>query len=162
MKHTLCHLSPGLGGKHTLQWLPCGRLSGVSETCGICTPKRSAHINRSERFTSSIPWHCIAVSRTHFVLKILLFCIVQHPDVSGFNFNISDNARKRQEGVVSASNVIFTEHAPAQAADAPPPLRLRGIMDLSPFTVTDHTPMDITVDIFRKLGLRQCLVTHNG
>ena len=74
----------------------------------------------------------------------------------------SDNARKRQEGVVSASTVVFTEHAPAQAADAPPPLRLRGIMDLSPFTVTDHTPMDITVDIFRKLGLRQCLVTHNG
>uniref|UniRef100_A0A673CET7 Chloride channel protein n=2 Tax=Sphaeramia orbicularis TaxID=375764 RepID=A0A673CET7_9TELE len=73
-----------------------------------------------------------------------------------------DNARKRQEGVVSASQVVFTEHAPAQAAEAPPPLRLRGIMDLSPFTVTDHTPMDITVDIFRKLGLRQCLVTHNG
>ena len=68
----------------------------------------------------------------------------------------------RQEGVVSASQVVFTEHAPPQAPDAPPPLRLRGIMDLSPFTVTDHTPMDITVDIFRKLGLRQCLVTHNG
>uniref|UniRef100_A0A8C2XLW7 Chloride channel protein n=1 Tax=Cyclopterus lumpus TaxID=8103 RepID=A0A8C2XLW7_CYCLU len=73
-----------------------------------------------------------------------------------------DNARKRQEGVVSASQVVFTEHAPAQADDGPPPLRLRGIVDLSPFTVTDHTPMDITVDIFRKLGLRQCLVTHNG
>uniref|UniRef100_A0A667Y567 Chloride channel protein n=1 Tax=Myripristis murdjan TaxID=586833 RepID=A0A667Y567_9TELE len=73
-----------------------------------------------------------------------------------------DNARQRQEGVVSASQVVFTEHAPSQAPDAPPPLRLRGILDLSPFTVTDHTPMDITVDIFRKLGLRQCLVTHNG
>lgn len=75
---------------------------------------------------------------------------------------LSDNARKRQEGVVSASQVVFTEHTPSQAPDAPSPLRLRGIMDLSPFTVTDHTPMDITVDIFRKLGLRQCLVTHNG
>uniref|UniRef100_A0A665U883 Chloride channel protein n=1 Tax=Echeneis naucrates TaxID=173247 RepID=A0A665U883_ECHNA len=64
--------------------------------------------------------------------------------------------------VVSSSQVVFTEHTPSQAPDAPPPLRLRGIMDLSPFTVTDHTPMDITVDIFRKLGLRQCLVTHNG
>uniref|UniRef100_A0A8D3BV42 Chloride channel protein n=1 Tax=Scophthalmus maximus TaxID=52904 RepID=A0A8D3BV42_SCOMX len=73
-----------------------------------------------------------------------------------------DNARKRQDGVVSASQVVFTEHVPPHAADGPPPLRLRGIMDLSPFTVTDHTPMDITVDIFRKLGLRQCLVTHNG
>uniref|UniRef100_A0A3Q0R7Y6 Chloride channel protein n=1 Tax=Amphilophus citrinellus TaxID=61819 RepID=A0A3Q0R7Y6_AMPCI len=72
-----------------------------------------------------------------------------------------DNARKRQDGIVSASQVLFTEHAPS-LPDAPPPLRLRCIMDLSPFTVTDHTPMDITVDIFRKLGLRQCLVTHNG
>ncbi|CAL8241388.1 unnamed protein product [Merluccius merluccius] len=73
-----------------------------------------------------------------------------------------DNARQRQEGVVSSSQVLFTEHAPAQAAEAPPPVRLRSILDLSPFTVTDHTAMNITVDIFRKLGLRQCLVTHNG
>uniref|UniRef100_A0AAX7VVJ3 Chloride channel protein n=1 Tax=Astatotilapia calliptera TaxID=8154 RepID=A0AAX7VVJ3_ASTCA len=73
-----------------------------------------------------------------------------------------DNARKRQDGIVSASQVVFTEHTPLLPPDAPPPLRLRCIMDLSPFTVTDHTPMDITVDIFRKLGLRQCLVTHNG
>ncbi|XP_008318703.1 H(+)/Cl(-) exchange transporter 5 isoform X1 [Cynoglossus semilaevis] len=72
-----------------------------------------------------------------------------------------DNARKRQEGVVSASQVVFTEHTPPLPPEAPPPLRLRGIVDLSPFTVTDHTAMDITVDIFRKLGLRQCLVTHN-
>lgn len=75
---------------------------------------------------------------------------------------LSDNARKRQDGIVSASQVVFTEHTPLLPPDAPPPLRLRCIMDLSPFTVTDHTPMDITVDIFRKLGLRQCLVTHNG
>ncbi|XP_077598156.1 H(+)/Cl(-) exchange transporter 5-like isoform X2 [Stigmatopora nigra] len=74
-----------------------------------------------------------------------------------------DNARQRQEGVVSASQVLFTRHAgAARAPEAPPPVRLRNILDLSPFTVTDHTPMDITVDIFRKLGLRQCLVTHNG
>uniref|UniRef100_A0A3P9IL37 Chloride channel protein n=2 Tax=Oryzias latipes TaxID=8090 RepID=A0A3P9IL37_ORYLA len=73
-----------------------------------------------------------------------------------------DNARKRQDGIVSASQVVFTEHLPPLSPEAPPPLPLRGIMDLSPFTVTDHTPIDITVDIFRKLGLRQCLVTHNG
>ncbi|XP_061664887.1 H(+)/Cl(-) exchange transporter 5-like [Syngnathoides biaculeatus] len=73
-----------------------------------------------------------------------------------------DNARQRQEGVVSASRVVFSQHAPALPPEAPPDLRLRAILDLSPFTVTDRTPMDITVDIFRKLGLRQCLVTHNG
>ncbi|XP_051533373.1 H(+)/Cl(-) exchange transporter 5 isoform X2 [Myxocyprinus asiaticus] len=73
-----------------------------------------------------------------------------------------ENARQRQEGVVSASRIFFTEYTPPQPPSSPPPLKLRGIMDLSPFTVTDHTAMDIVVDIFRKLGLRQCLVTHNG
>ncbi|TRY76018.1 hypothetical protein DNTS_010916 [Danionella cerebrum] len=73
-----------------------------------------------------------------------------------------DNARQRQEGVVSASRIFFTEYTPPQPPNSAPPLKLRGIMDLSPFTVTDHTAMDIVVDIFRKLGLRQCLVTHNG
>ncbi|RVE60342.1 hypothetical protein OJAV_G00180020 [Oryzias javanicus] len=87
-----------------------------------------------------------------FVLRRVLLIVVF----------LYDNARKRQDGVVSASQVVFTEHLPSLPPDAPPPLTLRGIMDLSPFTVTDHTPIDITVDIFRKLGLRQCLVTHNG
>ncbi|XP_045064189.1 H(+)/Cl(-) exchange transporter 5-like isoform X2 [Coregonus clupeaformis] len=73
-----------------------------------------------------------------------------------------DNARKRQEGVVSASLVFFLEHVTQQPFSGPPVVKLRGILDLSPFTVTDHTPMAIAVDIFRKLGLRQCLVTHNG
>ncbi|XP_027012527.1 H(+)/Cl(-) exchange transporter 5 isoform X1 [Tachysurus fulvidraco] len=73
-----------------------------------------------------------------------------------------ENARQRQEGVVSTSPIFFTEYTPPQPPNSPPPLKLRGILDLSPFTVTDHTAMDIVVDIFRKLGLRQCLVTHNG
>uniref|UniRef100_A0AAY4D5T7 Chloride channel protein n=1 Tax=Denticeps clupeoides TaxID=299321 RepID=A0AAY4D5T7_9TELE len=73
-----------------------------------------------------------------------------------------ENARKRQDGVVSSSRIFFAEYTPPQPASSPAPLKLRGIMDLSPFTVTDHTAMDIVVDIFRKLGLRQCLVTHNG
>ncbi|XP_060785703.1 H(+)/Cl(-) exchange transporter 5 isoform X5 [Neoarius graeffei] len=73
-----------------------------------------------------------------------------------------ENARHCQEGIVGASQVLFTEHIPAQPHGGPPPLSLRNIMDLSPLAITDHTPMDITVDIFRKLGLRQCLVTQNG
>jgi chloride channel 3/4/5 len=65
--------------------------------------------------------------------------------------------------VVSSSVVYFTEDNP-QAAEAcdPQPLKLRRILNLSPFTVTDHTPMETVVDIFRKLGLRQCLVTRSG
>ncbi|XP_062849396.1 H(+)/Cl(-) exchange transporter 5-like [Trichomycterus rosablanca] len=73
-----------------------------------------------------------------------------------------DNARRCQEGIVGASQIIFTEHTPAQSHDGPPTLNLHSILDLSPLAITDHTPMDITVDIFRKLGLRQCLVTQNG
>ncbi|XP_067084873.1 H(+)/Cl(-) exchange transporter 5 isoform X1 [Osmerus mordax] len=73
-----------------------------------------------------------------------------------------DSARQRQEGVVSSSRIFFTEHPPPQPPGSPPPLKLRSILDLGPLTLTDHTAMDIVVDIFRKLGLRQCLVTHNG
>lgn len=29
-------------------------------------------------------------------------------------------------------------------------------------TVTDQTPMETVIDMFRKLGLRQVLVTHSG
>uniref|UniRef100_A0A4W3HEE9 Chloride channel protein n=1 Tax=Callorhinchus milii TaxID=7868 RepID=A0A4W3HEE9_CALMI len=73
-----------------------------------------------------------------------------------------ENARRKQEGIVTSSRVHFTQHTPTLPADSPRPLKLRSILDMSPFTVTDHTPMEIVVDIFRKLGLRQCLVTHNG
>ncbi|KAG8453838.1 hypothetical protein GDO86_000460 [Hymenochirus boettgeri] len=73
-----------------------------------------------------------------------------------------ENARKKQEGIVGSSRVCFAQHTPSLPAESPRPLKLRSILDMSPFTVTDHTPMEIVVDIFRKLGLRQCLVTHNG
>ncbi|XP_038631508.1 H(+)/Cl(-) exchange transporter 5 isoform X1 [Scyliorhinus canicula] len=73
-----------------------------------------------------------------------------------------ENGRQRQDGIVSTSLIYFTEHPPVQLPNNPAALKLRSVLDLSPFTVTDHTPMEIVVDIFRKLGLRQCLVTHNG
>uniref|UniRef100_A0A671MFC5 Chloride channel protein n=1 Tax=Sinocyclocheilus anshuiensis TaxID=1608454 RepID=A0A671MFC5_9TELE len=72
------------------------------------------------------------------------------------------SARQKQDGVVSNSVVHFTEDAPQIPASNPQPLKLRRILNLSPFTVTDHTPMETVVDIFRKLGLRQCLVTRSG
>ncbi|XP_048369969.1 H(+)/Cl(-) exchange transporter 5 [Sphaerodactylus townsendi] len=73
-----------------------------------------------------------------------------------------ENARKKQDGIVSSSVIYFTDHSPPLPPSSPSTLKLRSILDLSPFTVTDQTPMEIVVDIFRKLGLRQCLVTHNG
>lgn len=42
------------------------------------------------------------------------------------------------------------------------PLVLSSIVDYAPITVTDQTPMEVVVDLFRKMGLRQTLVTHNG
>lgn len=74
----------------------------------------------------------------------------------------TENARQKQDDVVSSSVVYFTEDAPQLPASNPQPLKLRRILNLSPFTVTDHTPMETVVDIFRKLGLRQCLVTRSG
>ncbi|XP_029463341.1 H(+)/Cl(-) exchange transporter 5 isoform X1 [Rhinatrema bivittatum] len=73
-----------------------------------------------------------------------------------------DNALKKQDGIVSTSIIYFTDHSPPLPPTSPPALKMRSILDLSPFTVTDQTPMEIVVDIFRKLGLRQCLATHNG
>ena len=75
---------------------------------------------------------------------------------------IPENARQRQEGIVSDSVMYFTEEPPELPANSPQPLKLRRVLNLSPFTVTDHTPMETVVDIFRKLGLRQCLVTRSG
>ena len=38
----------------------------------------------------------------------------------------------------------------------------RNEMLQAPITVTDQTPMETVIDMFRKLGLRQTLVTRNG
>ncbi|XP_063416517.1 H(+)/Cl(-) exchange transporter 4-like isoform X3 [Mytilus trossulus] len=71
------------------------------------------------------------------------------------------NARKNQEGVVSNSIVYFSSQVPNNPND-PAPLKLRKILDMAPITITDQTPMETVVEMFRKLGLRQTLVTHNG
>ncbi|NXK60655.1 CLCN3 protein, partial [Sylvietta virens] len=93
----------------------------------------------------------------HQECKFFLFCCF-----SPFPVFFKESARKKQEGIVGSSRVCFAQHTPSLPAESPRPLKLRSILDMSPFTVTDHTPMEIVVDIFRKLGLRQCLVTHNG
>ncbi|XP_021378243.1 H(+)/Cl(-) exchange transporter 3-like isoform X6 [Mizuhopecten yessoensis] len=72
-----------------------------------------------------------------------------------------ENSRKNQEGIVSSSIVYFSSHVPSNLND-PAPLKLRKILDLAPVTITDQTPMETVVEMFRKLGLRQTLVTHNG
>lgn len=65
------------------------------------------------------------------------------------------------DGICGQSCVIFTSVQTVQSL-GPPPLKLKKILDMAPITVTDQTPMETVVDMFRKLGLRQTLVTHNG
>lgn len=72
-----------------------------------------------------------------------------------------ENARRMLNGVTGASIVLFTSAQPVQNL-GPAPLKLKRILDMAPITVTDQTPMETVVDMFRKLGLRQTLVTHNG
>lgn len=73
-------------------------------------------------------------------------------------------ARRAMEGLMPNSLVLFTNNTPQQAPqpDSPAPLKLKKILDMAPITITDQTPMETVVDMFRKLGLRQTLVTHNG
>ncbi|KAK7464020.1 hypothetical protein BaRGS_00037984 [Batillaria attramentaria] len=77
-------------------------------------------------------------------------------------FVLRPNARKTSEGIVSNSIVYFSSHVPANSPNGPVPLKLRKILDMAPITITDQTPMETVVEMFRKLGLRQTLVTHNG
>ncbi|KAI5644829.1 voltage gated chloride channel domain-containing protein [Phthorimaea operculella] len=71
------------------------------------------------------------------------------------------NARRTVDGLTGQSIVWFAG-ASNPPAGPPPPLVLNRILDMAPITVTDQTPMETVVDMFRKLGLRQTLVTHNG
>uniref|UniRef100_A0AC35U3H2 Chloride channel protein n=1 Tax=Rhabditophanes sp. KR3021 TaxID=114890 RepID=A0AC35U3H2_9BILA len=73
-------------------------------------------------------------------------------------------ARKSQPYIVTNSIVVFSSGnvESTQGSGEPAPLKLRKIMDLAPMTVTSATPMETVIDMFRKLGLRQVLVTKNG
>ncbi|XP_077302121.1 chloride channel protein 3 isoform X2 [Arctopsyche grandis] len=75
------------------------------------------------------------------------------------------NACRMVEGISGQSLVIFNGSASPVggfAASIPPKVNLHKILDMAPITVTDQTPMETVVDMFRKLGLRQTLVTRNG
>lgn len=78
-----------------------------------------------------------------------------------FFFLLLANGRRLIDGIGGQSLVLFTSVTPVQNL-GPPPLKLKKILDMAPITVTDQTPMETVVDMFRKLGLRQTLVTHNG
>lgn len=76
-------------------------------------------------------------------------------------FILIGNARRKQEDLNDDSIVVFNSGLPVSSSTSSP-LKMRRILDLAPITVTDHTPMETVIDMFRKLGLRHVLVTHNG
>lgn len=74
-------------------------------------------------------------------------------------------ARKTHTNVTTQSLVYFTAFMPEQepsSSTGPISLRLRKVVDMAPMTVTVQTPMEVVIDMFRKLGLRQTLVTRDG
>lgn len=79
-------------------------------------------------------------------------------------------AGAKKDGVTGESCCVFTSRPVSRQAgqqqrqEQPPvpPLKLRRILDLAPVTITDQTPVETVIDMFRKLGIRQILVTHNG
>lgn len=73
------------------------------------------------------------------------------------------HARARDEEVVSASPVYFLPNPPRYPPPGQPTaLSLRHIVDKSPIQITDAMPMETVVEMFRRVGLRQTLITHNG
>jgi chloride channel 3/4/5 len=69
------------------------------------------------------------------------------------------------EGICGQSPVIFngTQSPLGSSMNyTVPKVYLHKILDMAPITVIDQTPMETVVDMFRKLGLRQTLVTRNG
>ena len=74
-------------------------------------------------------------------------------------------AQQRRNNRVSGKSFVYFNKTLPQ--NPPPPgspasLRLHKLLDLCPITITDQTPMETVADMFRKLGLRVALVTHNG
>src|SRR5690606_6252562 len=93
--------------------------------------------------------------------------------VTRHDLNLALNKAKKSEDVHDNSPIYFRNFTAdeqtrfRQQADhhlnhrqdrAPTPLNFRRILDLAPITVTDQTPMETVIDMFRKLGLRQVLV----
>jgi len=76
----------------------------------------------------------------------------------------------RKVSVVSMSHLLNKSGQPSSlgmrraslALQASKILQLHKLVDRAPIIVTDQTPMEAVVDMFRKLGCRQIFVTKNG
>jgi len=70
----------------------------------------------------------------------------------------------KNNNITGDSLLYFTEPVAILNSEIklPSPLIVNKIIDFAPTCITDKTPIEKTIDMFRKLGLRHCLVTHNG
>jgi chloride channel 3/4/5 len=76
----------------------------------------------------------------------------------------------RKASVVSMSNLVNKSGQPSSlgmrrasmALQESRTLQLHQLVDRAPIIVTDQTPMEAVIDMFRKLGCRQIFVTKNG
>jgi chloride channel 3/4/5 len=79
---------------------------------------------------------------------------------------VLDQVTHRREGTTRESRIFFidsTRRVNQQLLESTvPSVNFRGLMDPSPFQISDQTPMETVVEMFRKMGLRQVLVSHNG
>lgn len=75
------------------------------------------------------------------------------------------SSAKRTRDPNDRTPVIFSSSSSSTSSpsySARDPINFSRIVDLAPITITDQTPMEVVIDMFRKLGLRQVLVTHKG
>ncbi|XP_062514536.1 H(+)/Cl(-) exchange transporter 3-like isoform X2 [Corticium candelabrum] len=73
------------------------------------------------------------------------------------------HARSADTQITSESVVYFTRDIPRHLElEQSHPVSLNLWLDKSPFCIIDQTPIDTVIEIFRKMGLRHTLVTHNG
>ena len=55
--------------------------------------------------------------------------------------------------------MTFSMQTPVISASGCAPVRVNHLVDFSPVTVSEVTPMSIVLEVFRKLGCRQAFVT---
>lgn len=72
-----------------------------------------------------------------------------------------DQAKKRSD-VTGATPCFFTEDPPPGHGAAEPFVDLRPWTDLTPFTCGPRFPMELVMELFRKMGLKYIVVTKTG
>ncbi|KAI9019798.1 chloride channel [Hyaloraphidium curvatum] len=72
-----------------------------------------------------------------------------------------DQARKRSD-VTGETPCYFTEEPPPSHDSAEPYCDLRPWTDLTPFTCGPRFPMELVMELFRKMGLKYIVVTKTG